>query len=74
MVCTQPLPPRSDDCGESGSGKRLQKLLEDMAPLSDSYLVAVTRWYGGASLGPKRFRVITGAAKDLISDAQPASK
>jgi putative IMPACT (imprinted ancient) family translation regulator len=56
-----------DDCGESGAGQRLHRLLSRRG--DDGVLVAVTRWYGGSHLGPARFRAITGAAKDALRDA-----
>mmetsp|Transcript_49296 Transcript_49296/g.111856 ORF Transcript_49296/g.111856 Transcript_49296/m.111856 type:complete len:97 (-) Transcript_49296:120-410(-) len=31
-------------------------------------VVMVTRWYGGIKLGPDRFRIITNAARDLLSE------
>ena len=58
------------DSGESGSGKRLLKLLEDQGLAN--HLVAVTRWYGGAHLGNARFRVIVKTARDLITEERDA--
>jgi putative IMPACT (imprinted ancient) family translation regulator len=30
-------------------------------------LVVVSRWYGGVKLGPDRFRIINGAARDALA-------
>eukprot|EP01043_Picozoa_sp_COSAG02_P072896 COSAG02_NODE_13939_length_1329_cov_0.917886_2_plen_158_part_00 len=55
-----------DDCGESGAGKRLLQLLQ--ARGDTNTLVAVTRWYGGKPLGGARFRQITNAANELLTE------
>lgn len=55
-----------DDCGESGAGRRLLQLLQ--ARGDTNTLVAVTRWYGGKPLGGARFRQITNAANELLTE------
>ncbi|KAG5660528.1 hypothetical protein KAF25_003134 [Fusarium avenaceum] len=56
-----------NDDGESGAGSRLLQLMQSME-LWDS-MVVVTRWYGGAPLGSKRFRLITAVASDAFARA-----
>ncbi|KAM0343621.1 hypothetical protein ACHAPU_008373 [Fusarium lateritium] len=56
-----------NDDGESGAGSRLLQLMQSMN-LWDS-MVVVTRWYGGAHLGSKRFRLITAVASDAFARA-----
>lgn len=53
------------DCGEVGAGRRLLTLLENKN--CENTLVSVTRWYGGAKLGPSRFRAINSVAKEILS-------
>lgn len=45
-----------DHDGESPAGSRLLRILE--LRYKSNVLVVVTRWYGGAPLGNKRFRAI----------------
>ena len=54
-----------NDCGESTAGRKLLKLLFDCE--KDNTMVSVTRWFGGAHLGPARFRAIRSCAKDVLS-------
>lgn len=56
-----------NDDGETGAGSRLLQLMQSM-DLWDS-MVVVTRWYGGAHLGSKRFRLITSVASDAFARA-----
>jgi hypothetical protein len=53
-----------DDDGETAAGGRLLHLMQ----LMDVWqvLVVVSRWYGGVKLGPDRFRLINGAARDAL--------
>ncbi|KOS18926.1 Protein IMPACT -like protein [Escovopsis weberi] len=51
-----------DDDGETAAGSRLLKLMQAMG-VWDA-MVVVTRWYGGVKLGPRRFAVINGVARD----------
>eukprot|EP00761_Pharyngomonas_kirbyi_P010520 gb/GECH01010540.1/.p1 GENE.gb/GECH01010540.1/~~gb/GECH01010540.1/.p1 ORF type:complete len:284 (+),score=64.82 gb/GECH01010540.1/:1-852(+) len=53
-----------DDDGETGAGDKLLFLLQRAH--ADGVLVVVTRWYGGVLLGPRRFRIITHIAKELL--------
>lgn len=54
----------SSSGGESGSGARLEQLLQ-MRGCAD-VVVVVYRWYGGVPLGNARWRCITGAAKEAL--------
>ena len=54
------------DGGESGAGRILLAQAERMAPRTNGLLVAVTRWYGGRSLGSARFRVTGNVARDGV--------
>lgn len=53
-----------DDGGETAAGGRLLHLLQ----LMDAWdlTVVVTRWYGGQKLGPARFGIINGVARDAL--------
>ena len=53
-----------DDDGETAAGGRLLHLLQ----LVDVWdvLVVVSRWYGGVQLGPDRFRIINGVARQAL--------
>lgn len=53
-----------DDDGETAAGGRMLHLMQ----LMDVWdvVVVVTRWYGGVKLGPDRFRIINGAARDAL--------
>ncbi|KAJ4416656.1 hypothetical protein N0V85_002192 [Neurospora sp. IMI 360204] len=53
-----------DDDGETAAGGRLLHLMQLM-DLWDT-MVVVTRWYGGQLLGPRRFALINGAARDAF--------
>lgn len=53
-----------DDDGETAAGGRLLHLMQLM-DLWDT-MVVVTRWYGGQKLGPRRFALINGAARDAF--------
>ena len=56
-----------DDDGESAAGGRLLHLMQLM-DLWDCCVV-VTRWYGGHHLGPARFGIINGCARDAFVKA-----
>ena len=61
----------SDD-GEHGAGLRLLKVLQSKQ--ANNTFVAVTRWFGGQHLGPRRFELIETSAKDaldLLNNADP---
>lgn len=51
-----------DDDGETAAGSRLLHLMQLME-IWDA-MVVVSRWYGGVKLGPRRFAVINGVARD----------
>lgn len=53
-----------DDDGETAAGSRMLHLMQ----LMDVWdvVVVVTRWFGGVKLGPDRFRLINGAARDAL--------
>ncbi|KAL8803439.1 MAG: hypothetical protein Q9223_002476 [Gallowayella weberi] len=53
-----------DDDGEEAAGGRLLKLLQLMNAWN--VLVVVSRWYGGVKLGPARFGIINGVAREVI--------
>lgn len=53
-----------DDDGEDAAGGRLLKLLQLMGCWN--VLVVVSRWYGGVKLGPARFGVICGVAREAL--------
>ena len=53
-----------DDDGESAAGGRLLHLMQTMDVWN--VLVVVSRWYGGVKLGPDRFRIINGVARDAL--------
>ncbi|KAL8799708.1 MAG: hypothetical protein Q9182_005686 [Xanthomendoza sp. 2 TL-2023] len=53
-----------DDDGEDAAGGRLLKLLQLMNAWN--VLVVVSRWYGGVKLGPARFGIINGVAREVI--------
>ncbi|KIM45189.1 hypothetical protein M413DRAFT_441873 [Hebeloma cylindrosporum] len=55
---------RHNDGGEKGSGQRLSRLLE--ASQCEDVVVVVSRWYGGIKLGPDRWRLISGVAKEAL--------
>ena len=54
----------NDDDGEDAAGSRLAHLLE--LRRETSVLVVVSRWFGGISLGPKRFAHINNVARELL--------
>ncbi len=54
----------NDDDGEDAAGSKLAYLL-DMRKDGD-VLVAVSRWYGGIHLGPKRFAQIFNVVRVLL--------
>jgi hypothetical protein len=56
-----------DDDGETAAGGRLLHLMQLM-DLWD-VMVVVTRWYGGQKLGPARFGIINGVARDALVKA-----
>ncbi|GAA5847803.1 hypothetical protein JCM9279_006641 [Rhodotorula babjevae] len=59
-------PTSGSDCdGESPAGKNLLDLLNKL-DVHDVLLV-VTRWYGGVSMGPDRFRVVNTVGKDALA-------
>ncbi|KAF4984347.1 hypothetical protein FZEAL_458 [Fusarium zealandicum] len=51
-----------DDDGEAAAGGRLLHLMQVM-DVWDA-MVVVTRWFGGSLLGPRRFALINGVARD----------
>ncbi|KAG6242478.1 hypothetical protein E4U24_005709 [Claviceps purpurea] len=51
-----------DDDGETAAGGRLLHLLQVMDVWG--VVVVVSRWFGGVKLGPRRFAVINGVARD----------
>lgn len=51
-----------DDDGETAAGGRLLHLMQLM-DVWDA-MVVVTRWYGGVHMGPRRFAVINGVARE----------
>ncbi|QPG96792.1 hypothetical protein C2857_005272 [Epichloe festucae Fl1] len=51
-----------DDDGETAAGGRLLRLMQVMDVWG--VVVVVSRWYGGVRLGPRRFAVINGVARD----------
>ncbi|OAQ64818.1 RWD domain-containing protein [Pochonia chlamydosporia 170] len=51
-----------DDDGEAAAGGRLLHLMGVMGVWGA--VVVVSRWYGGVKLGPRRFAVINGVARD----------
>lgn len=53
-----------DDDGETAAGSRMLHMMQLMDVLD--VVVVVTRWYGGVKLGPDRFRIINGVAKDAL--------
>jgi putative IMPACT (imprinted ancient) family translation regulator len=53
----------SDDDGEKYAGKKLERLLTDLAVQG---AVVVARWYGGVLLGPVRFTHMETVAKEAI--------
>lgn len=56
-----------DDDGETAAGGRLLHLLQLMDVWN--VMVVVTRWYGGQKLGPARFGIINGTARDALVKA-----
>ncbi len=52
------------DGGESGSGDRLARLLQDTR--SDNVVLVVSRWYGGIQLGNDRWKRINQVAKEAL--------
>jgi hypothetical protein len=56
-----------DDDGETAAGGRVLHLMQLM-DLWD-VMVVVTRWYGGQKLGPARFGIINGVARDAFVKA-----
>ena len=53
-----------NDDGETAAGGRLLHLMQTMDVWN--VLVVVSRWYGGVKLGPDRFRIINGVARDAL--------
>ncbi|KAG5981645.1 hypothetical protein E4U55_002730 [Claviceps digitariae] len=51
-----------DDDGETAAGARLLHLMQVMDVWG--VVVVVSRWFGGVKLGPRRFAVINGVARD----------
>lgn len=69
-IPTSPSNPRENiyqDCnddGETAAGGRLLHLMHTMDVWNA--LVVVSRWYGGVKLGPDRFRIINGVAREAL--------
>lgn len=61
-----------DDDGETAAGGRLLHLMQVMDVWG--VVVVVSRWYGGVKLGPRRFAVINGVARDGMVRAGVAGK
>ncbi|OAA36242.1 impact family protein [Metarhizium rileyi] len=61
-----------DDDGETAAGGRLLHLMQVMDVWG--VVVVVSRWYGGVKLGPRRFAVINGVARDCMVRAGVAGK
>lgn len=61
-----------DDDGETAAGGRMLHLMQVMDVWG--VVVVVTRWYGGVKLGPRRFAVINGVARDGMVRAGVAKK
>ncbi|KAL9116834.1 MAG: hypothetical protein Q9187_006637 [Circinaria calcarea] len=53
-----------NDDGETAAGGRLLHLMHTMDVWN--VLVVVSRWYGGVKLGPDRFRIINGVAREAL--------
>lgn len=53
-----------DDDGETAAGGRLLHLMQVMGVWD--VVVVVSRWYGGVKLGPRRFAMISAAARDAF--------
>ncbi|KAG9250881.1 ribosomal protein S5 domain 2-type protein [Emericellopsis atlantica] len=56
-----------DDDGETAAGGRVLRLMQMMDVWG--VMVVVTRWYGGVKMGPRRFAVINGVAREGIVKA-----
>ena len=54
-----------NDDREWGAGKRLLSILKEKG--IKNKLLVVTRWFGGAYLGSKRFQLITKAAAAVLT-------
>jgi len=61
-----------DDDGETHAGSRILHLLEILE--CENVLVVVSRWYGGAKLGPDRFKHINNSARNVLEKAGIVSK
>ncbi|KHO00303.1 impact family protein [Metarhizium album ARSEF 1941] len=61
-----------DDDGETAAGGRLLHLMRVMDVWGA--VVVVSRWYGGVKLGPRRFSVINGVARDGMVRAGVAGR
>ncbi|GAU90040.1 hypothetical protein RvY_02518 [Ramazzottius varieornatus] len=55
-----------DDDGESQAGSRLLHLLNIMDVRN--VVVVISRWFGGVLLGPERFKHITNAARNILTE------
>lgn len=53
-----------DDDGETAAGGRLLRQMQMMGVWD--VLVVVSRWYGGVKLGPARFGIICGVAREAL--------
>ncbi|VDL71917.1 unnamed protein product [Nippostrongylus brasiliensis] len=64
---------RLHDCfddGETGASSKMLELLHKMDAnnvLVGTFMVVVSRWYGGIHLGPDRFRHINNLTREIIS-------
>ncbi|OQV24048.1 putative Protein IMPACT-A [Hypsibius exemplaris] len=55
-----------DDDGEAQAGSRLLHLLNIMDV--NGVVVVISRWFGGILLGPERFKHITNAARNILTE------
>lgn len=54
-----------NDDGESGGGRHILGVLQDNDIVG--VVLVVSRWYGGAMLGPDRWRIMTQVSNDALS-------
>ena len=56
---------RQDDDGETAAGSRMLHLITIMDVWN--VIVVVARWFGGAHIGPDRFKHINSTAREAVS-------